>query len=94
MDYKFLNKVLDQLVRETEIDKNRGVIESPFFSLILVSSFLHLPSFRSSLLLPSFTFLSFSDHCKDVYGLNDDEIEYVWKEYRETIIDKIKNNGL
>ena len=93
MDYKFLNKVLDQLVRETEIDKNRGVIESPFFSLILVSSFLHLPSFRSSLLLPSFTFLSFSDHCKDVYGLNDDEIEYVWKEYRETIIDKI-NNGL
>ena len=93
MDYKFLNKVIDQLVRETEIDKNRGVIESPFFSLILVSSFLHLPSFRSSLLLPSFTFLSFSDHCKDVYGLNDDEIEYVWKEYRETIIDKI-NNGL
>ena len=93
MDYKFLNKVIDQLVSETRIDYDRRVIESPFFSLILVSSFLHLPSFRSSLLLPSFTFLSFSDHCKDVYGLNDDEIEYVWKEYRETIIDKI-NNGL
>jgi len=93
MDYKFLNKVLDQLVRETEIDKNRGVIESPFFSLILVSSFLHLLSFRSSLLLPSFTFLSFSDHCRDVYGLNVQEIKYVWKEYVQTIIDKI-NNGL
>jgi len=91
MDYKFLNKVLDQLVRETEIDKNRGVIESPFFSLILVSSFILLPSSLSFLSLPSLP--TFSDHCKDVYGLNDDEIEYVWKEYVQTIIDKI-NNGL
>ena len=35
----------------------------------------------------------FSDHCRDVYGLKEQEIKYVWKEYRETIIDKI-NNGL
>ena len=25
--------------------------------------------------------------------LNDDEISYVWNEYREIIIDKIENNG-
>ena len=87
MDYKFLNKVLDQLVRETEIDNNRGVIESPFFSFIWVHNFLN--HFSSSLPLSSFI-----DHCRDVYGLNVQEIKYVWKEYRETIIDKIENNGL
>ena len=30
-------------------------------------------------------------HCRDVYGLNDDEIEYVWKEYKQIIKDKIRN---
>ena len=89
MDYKFLNKVIDQLVRETEIDKNRGVIESPFFSSYPRNNFLNHISLSSfPYFLPSFV-----DHCKGVYGLNDDEIEYVWEEYRETIIDKI-NNGL
>ena len=38
--------------------------------------------------------LSHSQFLTDVvYGLNVQEIKYVWKEYRETIIDKI-NNGL
>ena len=88
MDNKYLNKVLDQLVRETEIDNNRGVIESPFFSFIWVHNFLNHISSSSLFFLPSFV-----DHCRDVYGLNIQETEYVWKEYRETIIDKI-NNGL
>ena len=87
MDYKFLNKVLDQLVRETEIDKNRGVIESPFFSFIWVYNFLNHISSSSLFFLRSFV-----DHCRDVYGLNLEETEYVWKDYRETIIVKI-NNG-
>ena len=88
MDYKFLNKVIDQLVSETRIDYDRGVIESPFFSFIWVYNFLnHISS--SSL----FLFSVFFDHCRDVYGLNVQEIKYVWKEYVQTIIDKI-NNGL
>ena len=40
MDYKYLDKVVDQIVRETEIDYDRGVIKSHF--LLSVSSF---PSF-------------------------------------------------
>ena len=24
-------------------------------------------------------------HCKDVYGLNHDEIKYVWREYKNII---------
>ena len=36
---------------------------------------------------------SFTIHCKDVYGLNEQEIKYVWKEYRQIIKDMV-NNGL
>ena len=92
MDYKFLHKVLDQLVYETRIDYDRKVIETPslLLSFLSFSTFNPLRRFRLFSLLPPSLF---SIHCKEVYGLNDDEIEYVWKEYRETIIDKI-NNGL
>ena len=88
MDYKFLDRVIDQIVNETTIDNNRGVIESPFFSFIWVHNFLN--HFSSSIYSSTSSFI---DHCRDVYGLNVQEIKYVWKEYRETIIDKI-NNGL
>ena len=81
MDYKFLNKVVDQIVRETEIDYGMEEIQFPFISFF--------PSILFSL-LPSYFF---SDHCEDVYGLNDDEIKYVWKEYVQIIKDKINSNG-
>ena len=89
MDNKFLHKVLDQLVYETRIDYDRKVIETPH----LLSSFTPLPSFSRFFSIP-FIPTSFSDHCKDVYGLNDDEIEYVWKVYSDDIVYKIENNGL
>ena len=85
MDYKFLNKVIDQLVSETRIDYDMEEIQFPF-SFSLFFTLFHFPS---RLLL----FRLFTKHCRDVYGLNYDEIEYVWKEYREIIKDKIKNNG-
>tara|TARA_R110002126_G_scaffold188767_1_gene337142 strand:+ start:218 stop:502 length:285 start_codon:yes stop_codon:yes gene_type:complete len=94
MDNKFLHKVVDQIVSETEIDYGRKVIETPFplspFFFLLFSSSYSLPS---SLFLPS-SFSSFLKHCKEVYGLNEEETEYVWNEYKDIIIDKIKNNGL
>ena len=82
MDYKFLDKVLDQLVRETTIDMDEGRIYPPFlFSLLPHRSFFPSPPF------------SFTIHCRDVYGLNEQEIKYVWKEYKDIIKDKIENNG-
>ena len=89
MDYKFLNKVLDQLVRETMIDYDRGEVESPFFSSYPRNNFLNHISSSSLFFLRSFV-----DHCRDVYGLNIREREYVWNEYKRIIKDKIKNNGL
>ena len=85
MDYKFLNKVIDQIVYETRIDYDRKVIGTP----------LHPIPFRPPLLSHSLFFsLIFSRHCKGVYGLNEQEIDYVWEEYRNIVLYKIKNNGV
>jgi hypothetical protein len=74
MDKKFLDKVVDQLVSETRLDYEKVYFPfsppSPSF-VIRNLSFLSSPP------------PSFSSHCKEVYGLNEKEIEYVWKEYRE-----------
>jgi len=85
MNKNFLDKVLDQIVYETEIDYDRKVIGNPFpFPIVFYPHFS-----LSSRLIP----FSFSDHCRDVYGLNKQEIEYVWEEYRNIIKDKIESNG-
>ena len=85
MDKRFLNKVLDQIVRETRIDHEWGEIQIPFSDLsidIPHSLLLHHLDFHPFLFL-------FSDHCKNVYGLNKEETEYVWEEYINSIIDKL-----
>ena len=83
MDNKFLDKVLDQIVRETRIDRDEGRLYTPFTLSPIPSHFtiLHLPSYL------------FSHHCKEVYGLNRYEIVYVWDKYKEIIRDKRDNNG-
>ena len=83
MDKGFLNKVVDQILRETRINHVKKVVQfpmytSPFPLLILRYSFD--PPFRY--------------HCEDIYGLNEQEIEYVWEEYKKIINDNLKNNGL
>jgi hypothetical protein len=85
MDYKFLNKVVDQIVSETRIDYNElsPTLYTPFPYPPLIISFSTFP--------PRFLFSSFTNHCRDVYGLNDGEIIYVWKKYVNSIINKIEN---
>ena len=76
MNEKFLNKVLNQIVRETKIDSEGRVITTFTPS--------HLPLPHPSLLVPSFSpfFLYFYDHCRDIYGLTEDEIHYLWEKYK------------
>jgi len=81
MDKKFLHRVLDQIVSETTIDYDERTIFLPFsFSPFSYSCY----SLQLLLL-----FSPFSKHCKNIYGLNEDEINYVWDKYREIIKDKI-----
>ncbi len=90
MDKRFLNKVLDQIVSETRIEfkirYRREVITSPFFLTLFPFLFRYTPASLSS--CPNI----FKNHCKNVYGLNDDEVDYVWKKYKDIIKDKIESN--
>ena len=83
MDYKFLDKVVDQIVRETRIDYNEL---SPTLYTPFSSNHPNFPFKYSSLVL----LYSFTKHCKEVYGLNEDEVNYVWDEYKNIIKDKIR----
>ncbi len=83
MDYKFLNKVVDHIVSETKVDYDKEEVYFPF--LFSPSSFNYLPP-----LVPRDSLFQFSNHCRDIYGLNEEEIEYIWEEYREIIKDKIE----
>ena len=86
MDYKFLDKVLDQLVRETTIDYENDRIFTPFSPNSLPVSLLLsiVKDWNTSPLLHRLL----RRHCKEVYGLNDDEIDYIWEVYKEIITDK------
>jgi hypothetical protein len=95
MDKRFLNKVIDQIVRETMVDYDKRVITFPYFHQVITFPYFH-QDYPVSINLPSrypippiHTKPSFDRHCKNVYGLNVKEIEYVWNEYRDTIKDKI-----
>lgn len=84
---KYLDKVLDHLVRNIEIDYEKEVVYTP-----TPSSFISYPSpfqfFLSSrkLLSPP----SFRLYCKNQFGLTYDEIRYVWEQYKKIILEKIK----
>ena len=83
---KYLDKVVEFLVRGTRIDYEKDEIQFPFS---LSSTFVL--SYRLPSSYPPFFLLLFSKYCKDVYGLTDQEIEYVWNQYRTIILDKITN---
>ena len=87
MDNKFLDKVIDQLVSETRIDYENDRIFTPFSPNSLPVSLLLsiVKDWNTSPLLHRLL----RRHCKEVYGLNDDEIDYVWVKWRDTIKDKI-----
>jgi len=88
MNKKFLNKVSDQLVRETMLDYSVGIFtpfrEFPFQIKINDSRFF------TSMTPPS----SFNAHLRGVYGVYEwGELIYLWNKYVETLRDKIERNG-
>ena len=83
----YLDKVIEYLLRDTKIDfKNEKITTPSSFSFYFSSLF-------SPILSPPLYHLlsSFSKYCKEVYGLTEQEIEYVWKEYKSIIKIKIEN---
>ena len=98
MDYKFLNKVVSQLVSEIRMsDDYKGDEVWVWRNIFVPFSFTPI-SFQSFLPGPLSTsrfpplYILFTQHCEDVYGLNKEEIEYVWDEYVQYIKDNIESN--
>jgi len=71
MNIKFLDKVCDQIISETRVIDDE--VYTPFYLRPL------FPFYFSS----TISLFNFSIHCKDVYSLNDKEIEYVWGKYKK-----------
>ena len=93
---KYLDKVVEHLVKRTKIDYVNKEVKTPFhFSSYIIhtspSSYnSHLYLLLNPPLSPS---PSFFTYCRRFYGLTKDEILYIWKEYRNIINDKIENEG-
>ena len=104
-DKKYLDKVIEHLVRGTRIDYDNDKIHYPFHFLPSLnssnpspslSSFIYLFSSKTtpstSTSIPFFTyFLSFTEYCKNTFGLMDGEIKYVWYQYGKILLNKIEN---
>jgi hypothetical protein len=82
---KYLDKILNYLVRGTKIDYEKERIYFSFYPY----PFYFLDSFSPFYLS---LFSSFSKYCRNQFGLTEKEVEYVWKEYVVIMKDKI-NNG-
>ena len=85
---KYLDKVVGYIVRGTKINYEYNSIAFPFTSLSISSTTPPFHSFRYYLRFPSETFNS---HCRNTFGLTEEEIDYVWKEYKRIIKEKIDN---
>lgn len=87
---RFINYVINDLVDRTKIEYvKEGKVYFPF-----ISGTKHHP-FTNLYLSPDFFSESpaaFSDYCYDHFGLTGDESNYVWRQYRSIIKDKITNN--
>jgi len=80
---------------ETIIDYTKGRVYTPYLLFSPSPPSLSFPSLLSPpLLLFPFPSPLFSEHCENVYALNDKEIDYVWKEYKDIIKDKMNNKEL
>mgnify|MGYP006417908689 CR=1 FL=1 len=91
MDKKYLDKVVNQIMSETIIEdsENNYGGNNSFIKRRIRWAFQ--PIFTNPYHVNNHEFIKY---CKDVYGLNYDETEYVWEEYKEIIRVKIENNGL
>jgi hypothetical protein len=76
---RFIEHIINDLVRDTRINYDREEVHFPFLS------YLSPPiPFLS-------TFIPFSKYCKNTYGLTEEEIDYVWNQYKGIIKDKFTN---
>ena len=79
---KYLDKVLDHLVRGTKINDEHGEVYPPYS--------LNLPPPISVTTFIIAT-TDFSRYCKNQFGLTQKEIKHLWPKYVRIILNKIRD---
>ena len=79
----YLDKVVELLIKYTEIDYRTNEIKFPFDESIFSYDhyFFNINDLSST----------FSKYVTNTYGLTMDEDDYVWDTYKDIILDKIEN---
>jgi hypothetical protein len=78
-----LDRILKYLIDDTIVDHDKGKVTFPFFLQVLPSMPKHCFNVNST------SSLSFSQYCKYTYGLNDDEVIYLYPKYKKLFSDKV-----
>jgi len=78
-----LDRILKYLIDDTIVDHDKGKVTFPFFLQVLPSMPRHCFNVNST------SSLSFSQYCKYTYGLNDDEVIYLYSKYKKLFSDKV-----
>ena len=85
MGNKYLDKVINSLVRGTKMNYEDEKLSTPFGYEPI---YFHV-SRRDSIF--RFLQVGFKKYSINEFGLTDDEIKYVWDKYTTIILDKIEN---
>ena len=78
---KYYNFIIDDLVRNTEMDYEKEEILPPFY-------FFNPPSFHffANSILHSYSIpVTFTKHVTELYGVRDEEVDFIWDLYRNII---------
>lgn len=87
---KYIDKVLDNMIKRTKIDIDEETISLPFLNIPLPIQ--DMKDILSSLKINWMHFvLPFVKYCNGQFGLTEDEIDYVFRRYIEIIEHKISN---
>jgi hypothetical protein len=82
---RYIEHIIKDLVRDTRIDYEIGRIYYPVLPSEIPHSFFFTPYYLPSPSPPT----SFLNYCRDTFGLTEEEIKYVWDQYKIIIKDKV-----
>jgi hypothetical protein len=87
---QFLNKVLNRILSEIRMDNKENKIHFPFFSMDIDHLVIVFMGHRTGRVIePQILFRPFVNHCRNVYGLKDEEINFLWTIFKNIVRDKL-----
>jgi len=75
------------------MDNRENKIHFPFFSMDLYELALVFMGHSRSPNYPEVLYRPFVDHCRNVYGLRDEEIDFLWSIFKNIVKDSVNSYG-